>query len=206
MVRRLGVSSDKLSTHIQPCFTVPTTPSPRGRRTMQDVLDDPDKVFQLLHPLGRGSYGAVYKARVISTGEVVAVKVIPLAADDEIESIQREIAMLRDCKHPNIVKYYVSGCTACRSHPDARSTNTGPHCLHTLRNGAGKRQDAGLTLDCHGVLRRGVCQRYNARELVQSLRGVDQVHYRRNADRSGVPPLCGQGGWPLFPRLCAWIS
>ncbi|KAL6777728.1 SIK1 [Auxenochlorella protothecoides x Auxenochlorella symbiontica] len=75
---------------------------------MQDVLDDPDSVFQLLHPLGRGSYGAVYKARVISTGEVVAVKVIPLAADDEIESIQREIAMLRDCKHPNIVKYYGS--------------------------------------------------------------------------------------------------
>lgn len=75
---------------------------------MQDTLADPESVFQLLHPLGRGSYGAVYKSRVIKTGELVAVKIIPLAADDEIESIQREIAMLRDCQHANIVKYYGS--------------------------------------------------------------------------------------------------
>lgn len=75
---------------------------------MPQVLDDPDSVFQLLHPLGRGSYGAVYKARIVQSGEIVAVKIIPLAADDDIDSIQKEIAILRDCKHPNVVKYYVS--------------------------------------------------------------------------------------------------
>lgn len=58
---------------------------------------------------GRGSYGSVYKARVHETGEIVAVKIIPLTEQDEIGSIQKEVAVLRDCNHPNVVKYYVSG-------------------------------------------------------------------------------------------------
>jgi serine/threonine protein kinase len=66
---------------------------------------------------GRGSYGSVYKARVYETGEIVAVKVIPLTEQDEISSIQREVAVLRECNHPNVVKYYVSArpCSLC--HP-----------------------------------------------------------------------------------------
>ena len=60
-------------------------------------------------PAGRGSYGAVYKARLLESGEIIAVKIIPLTDQDEISSIQREIAMLRECNHANIVKYYVSG-------------------------------------------------------------------------------------------------
>lgn len=63
-----------------------------------------------LHPsaaAGRGSYGAVHKARILSSGDIVAVKIIPVTEQDEIASIQKEIAMLRECSHPNIVKYYV---------------------------------------------------------------------------------------------------
>lgn len=70
-------------------------------------LANPLQLFQLIHPLGRGSYGSVYKARNLSTSEIVAVKVIALSFKDEMEAIQREIQMLRDCKHPNVVKYYV---------------------------------------------------------------------------------------------------
>lgn len=32
----------------------------------------------------------------------------PSVLQDEIGSIQREVALLRECNHPNIVKYYVS--------------------------------------------------------------------------------------------------
>lgn len=32
----------------------------------------------------------------------------PSLLQDEIGSIQREVALLRECNHPNIVKYYVS--------------------------------------------------------------------------------------------------
>lgn len=75
---------------------------------------DPLKYFELLRPLGRGSYGSVYMATLKETGAIVAVKIIPLTDSDEIDSIQKEIAILRDCNHPNIVKYYGS----CRA-PDA---------------------------------------------------------------------------------------
>lgn len=103
---------------------------------------------------GRGSYGAVHKARILSSGDIVAVKIIPVAeqvlpvglaasacgmwtcssrgdvsckltsnaagclatcppfAQEEIAAIQKEIAMLRECNHPNIVKYYVSSGAA----------------------------------------------------------------------------------------------
>jgi serine/threonine protein kinase len=50
----------------------------------------------------------VHKARILSSGDIVAVKIIPVSEQDEIAGIQREIAMLRECNHPNIVKYYVS--------------------------------------------------------------------------------------------------
>lgn len=74
----------------------------------QDVVIDPNTIFELMHPLGRGSYGSVYKARMIDTGDTVAVKIIPLTEADEIGNVQKEISMLRACNHPNIVRYYGS--------------------------------------------------------------------------------------------------
>lgn len=62
----------------------------------------------MIYFAGRGSYGSVYKARIIESGDIVAIKIIPLTEQDEMESIQKEIAMLRDCNHPNIVRYYGS--------------------------------------------------------------------------------------------------
>jgi serine/threonine-protein kinase 24/25/MST4 len=50
----------------------------------------------------------VHKARILSSGDIVAVKIIPVTEQDEIASIQKEISMLRECNHPNIVKYYGS--------------------------------------------------------------------------------------------------
>ncbi|KAL4436608.1 hypothetical protein ABPG75_003747 [Micractinium tetrahymenae] len=73
-----------------------------------DNFTDPLKIFELIHPLGRGSYGAVHKARILASGDIVAVKIIPVTEQDEIAAIQKEIAILRECNHPNIVKYYGS--------------------------------------------------------------------------------------------------
>ena len=39
----------------------------------------PEDLFELLEQLGKGSYGAVYKARHRPSGTIVAVKVIPLS-------------------------------------------------------------------------------------------------------------------------------
>jgi serine/threonine protein kinase len=70
----------------------------------------PEDLFELLEQLGKGSYGAVYKARHRPSGTIVAVKVIPLSGEDEegLEDIRREIAVLQECVHPNVVRYFGS--------------------------------------------------------------------------------------------------
>ena len=43
-----------------------------------------------------------------ATGEFVAIKVIQLGEGDKIADIQKEISMLSECNHPNVVRYIVS--------------------------------------------------------------------------------------------------
>ncbi|EPS67952.1 hypothetical protein M569_06822, partial [Genlisea aurea] len=68
--------------------------------------EDPSIKYELLHELGKGSYGAVYKARDVKTSELVAIKVISLSEGEEgYEEIRGEIEMLQQCSHPNVVRY-----------------------------------------------------------------------------------------------------
>lgn len=57
---------------------------------------------------GRGSYGAVYKARDRATGDIVAVKIVPLSEGDDPAEMEHEITVLAACDHPNVVRYLVS--------------------------------------------------------------------------------------------------
>ncbi|XP_061989961.1 serine/threonine-protein kinase 1 [Rosa rugosa] len=68
--------------------------------------EDPTTKYELLNELGKGSYGAVYKARDLKTSELVAIKVISLSQGEEgYEEICGEIEMLQQCSHPNVVRY-----------------------------------------------------------------------------------------------------
>ncbi|KAI4808373.1 hypothetical protein KUCAC02_000436 [Chaenocephalus aceratus] len=69
-----------------------------------DPLDD----YELIHRIGCGTYGDVFKARNIRTSEVAAIKIVKLDPGDDITSIQQEITMMRECKHKNIVSYFGS--------------------------------------------------------------------------------------------------
>lgn len=62
--------------------------------------------YQKLEKIGEGTYGVVYKARDTTTNELVALKKIRLEAEDEgIPSTAiREISLLKELKHPNIVR------------------------------------------------------------------------------------------------------
>ncbi|KAI3733771.1 hypothetical protein L6452_13227 [Arctium lappa] len=68
--------------------------------------EDPSTKYELLHELGKGSYGSVYKARDLKTSEMVAIKVISLSEGEEgYEEIRGEIEMLQQCSNPNVVRY-----------------------------------------------------------------------------------------------------
>ena len=62
--------------------------------------------YEKLEMIGEGTYGVVYKARDIETGEIYALKKIRLESEDEgIPSTAiREIALLKELQHPNIVR------------------------------------------------------------------------------------------------------
>ncbi|GAB5031262.1 cmgc cdk protein kinase [Nannochloropsis oceanica] len=64
--------------------------------------------YQKLEKIGEGTYGVVYKAKDRVTNEVVALKKIRLEAEDEgIPSTAiREISLLKELQHPNIVRLY----------------------------------------------------------------------------------------------------
>ncbi|KAJ6950153.1 germinal center kinase 1 isoform X1 [Populus alba x Populus x berolinensis] len=65
--------------------------------------------FSSLELIGRGSFGDVYKAFDKELNKEVAIKVIDLEeSEDEIEDIQKEISVLRQCRSPYITEYYGS--------------------------------------------------------------------------------------------------
>jgi serine/threonine-protein kinase len=72
--------------------------------------------FTLLNEIGRGSYGVVYAAHDPVLGREVAIKLIPLAREEQFRT-QMEASFLREAKsaggmsHPSIVTIYDAGKT-----------------------------------------------------------------------------------------------
>jgi serine/threonine-protein kinase len=68
--------------------------------------------FTVEKELGAGAMGAVYRARNTTTGQLVAIKVVApgLAGNKTVMArFQREAAMLKQLKHPNIVRLVATG-------------------------------------------------------------------------------------------------
>ncbi|KAJ9122548.1 hypothetical protein QFC22_001977 [Naganishia vaughanmartiniae] len=56
----------------------------------------PNTLFEKQDIVGKGAYGAVYKGKHRETNQVVALKIINLdTADDDVEDIQKEVALLK---------------------------------------------------------------------------------------------------------------
>ncbi|KAJ6823557.1 serine/threonine-protein kinase 4-like isoform X1 [Iris pallida] len=65
--------------------------------------------FTSLEPIGKGSFGDVFKGVDKELSKEVAIKVIDLEeAEDDIEDIQKEISVLSQCRSPYITGYYGS--------------------------------------------------------------------------------------------------
>uniref|UniRef100_A0A3Q3QKG8 non-specific serine/threonine protein kinase n=1 Tax=Monopterus albus TaxID=43700 RepID=A0A3Q3QKG8_MONAL len=81
------------------------------RRQLKKLSEDsltkqPEEVFDVLEKLGEGSYGCVFKAHFKETGEIVAIKQVPVESD--LQEIIKEISIMQQCNSPHVVRYYGS--------------------------------------------------------------------------------------------------
>ncbi len=83
-------------------------------RSEAATLPQPVPYYTTLRELGRGAMGVVYQARHNLTGQMVALKLImPETATTRaaIDRFQREMSVISQLRHPNIVEWYEQGMT-----------------------------------------------------------------------------------------------
>mmetsp|Transcript_24576 Transcript_24576/g.48849 ORF Transcript_24576/g.48849 Transcript_24576/m.48849 type:complete len:293 (-) Transcript_24576:68-946(-) len=127
--------------------------------------------YQKMEKVGEGTYGVVYKAKDRVTNEVVALKKIRLEAEDEgIPSTAiREISLLKELQHPNIVRLY-----------DVVHTERKLTLVFEFLD-----QDLKKYLDiCDGGLGLPILKSF----LFQLLTGVSYCHHHRVLHRDLKPP------------------
>uniref|UniRef100_A0A6Q2ZJP3 Serine/threonine-protein kinase 3 n=1 Tax=Esox lucius TaxID=8010 RepID=A0A6Q2ZJP3_ESOLU len=94
------------------CFSHASMRNGTGRRNNLKKLSEdsltkqPEEVFDVLEKLGEGSYGSVFKAIHKESGQVVAIKQVPVESD--LQEIIKEISIMQQCDSPYVVKYYGS--------------------------------------------------------------------------------------------------
>eukprot|EP00808_Paulinella_micropora_P013909 g42648.t1 len=91
---------------------------------------DPREVFEILTRLGEGSYGAVYQAKNKTNSKVVALKVLDLSRNTDLEELEREITFMSSCNTPYVVGY--EGSYLWENHLWIAMENCGLGSLHDL--------------------------------------------------------------------------
>lgn len=72
-------------------------------KDVEEYVASPNEEYKMLERLGKGSFGAVYKAIHIATKKEVAIK---KCMSDDMEESRNEMEIMKDCNHENIVKCF----------------------------------------------------------------------------------------------------
>jgi serine/threonine-protein kinase len=83
-------------------------------RAETSSLPQPVPHYTTIRELGRGAMGVVYQARHVQTGRLVALKLIvpeSAAARSAVDRFLREMSVISQLKHPNIVEWLEQGMT-----------------------------------------------------------------------------------------------
>jgi serine/threonine protein kinase len=104
---------DSQQTMVEPGFA-PTPPTGTPPRSVRQTTVEYESIggFEVIDKLGQGGMGAVYRARQVSLGRLVALKVLPqqFEVDEEfVARFQREAKVAASLNHPNLVRVYSSG-------------------------------------------------------------------------------------------------
>ena len=81
------------------------SPNPRGRATSPRRAPIKTGRWKLGHEIGKGSFGKVHIGLNEESGDLIAVKMLPLADADAAETLYKEIELMRQLSHRNIVSY-----------------------------------------------------------------------------------------------------
>jgi serine/threonine kinase 3 len=123
----------------------------------------PEEVFDIICKLGEGSYGSVYKALHKKSGQVLAIKQVPVYKD--LQEIIKEISIMQQCDSPWIVKFYGS-----------YFKNTD---LWIVMEYCG----AGSVSDIMKLLKKTLTEDEIATILCDTLKGLEYLHLRRKIHR-----------------------
>lgn len=83
------------------------SPSHRGGASATSPRRAPVKTghWKLGHEIGKGSFGKVHIGLNEDSGDLIAVKMLSLRNADAAEPLYKEIELMRQLTHPNIVSY-----------------------------------------------------------------------------------------------------
>ncbi|CAO3650644.1 unnamed protein product [Cunninghamella blakesleeana] len=125
MESKKGTHSDEWNTpihtdsNISTCSNQSQKSSSNKKKQHKSNHQDEDKVrlclqgkdgsttaqYQLGNCIGKGQFASVYRALDLSTGEIVAIKRIKLEDGEQDEEMMKEIALLKNMSHSNVIRY-----------------------------------------------------------------------------------------------------
>eukprot|EP00946_MAST-07B_sp_MAST-7B-sp1_P003331 g3331.t1 len=160
-------------------------PLPQYQQAADDELEEEEGMFAKIRwnrsdIIGRGAFGAVYRAFDMNTGMFIAVKELVQVDTNELREQVEEIRLLKDLVHPNVVAYLGASMREKTNDWGAREPVL---CIATELMPGGS---IASIVEQYGPLEEPVVQRYTQ----DILDGLSYLHSQKLVHRDIKPANC----------------